>query len=240
MSSRTTNVDSYIVFRSDGFYVLSKPNGIATFPFAAAISSLFKGTGSEVIKPRILRPVHRLDVHTSGSLIVTSNPRLFERLKLAFREHKIKKEYIAVVEGILPKNEGRISLPLSVERSKKTRPHTRVDANGSQAITDYKVVQTYGRFSLVLLKPYTGRTHQLRVHMSHLGAPILGDPWYNPHTTEGESFMFLHAHRITVPSSVTLQDRVIATAPLPCHMQEKIRNMKVPDAFAYLEVSSPK
>ena len=159
---------------------------------------------------------HRLDRDTSGVMILAKNEEVQKFLKRQFQERKVHKTYYAVIEGRLKYDEARIDLPLARDLK---RPTTfRVDPNGKEAETFYKIVKTNDKYSLVELRPTTGRTHQLRVHMKYLGHPILGDPVYGEkiESDEGEDKkrrLFLHASRleITLPGGI----RKVFEVPLP-------------------------
>ena len=151
---------------------------------------------------------HRLDRDTSGVMILAKSEAVQKFLKRQFQDRKVHKTYYAVVEGELKHPEAKIELPLIRDLK---RPTTfRVDPNGKPAETFYKVVKSDGEHSLVELKPVTGRTHQLRVHMKFLGHPILGDRVYDGEKAER---LFLHAKEleITLPGG----KRVTFTAELP-------------------------
>lgn len=124
--------------------------------------------------------VHRLDKETSGIMVVAKNPQSFENLKNQFKERQTKKIYIALVHGQLKTREGEIDVP--VGRLPWNRMRFGVLAGGREAITTYKVVKqlTFDNSQLTLLElePKTGRTHQIRVHLKHIGHPIFGDPLY--------------------------------------------------------------
>ena len=151
---------------------------------------------------------HRLDRDTSGVMILAKSEAVQKFLKRQFQDRKVHKTYYAVVEGELKHPEAKIELPLIRDLK---RPTTfRVDPNGKPAETFYKVVKSDGEHSLVELKPVTGRTHQLRVHMKFLGHPIMGDRVYDGEKAER---LFLHAKEleITLPGG----KRVTFTAELP-------------------------
>lgn len=151
---------------------------------------------------------HRLDRDTSGVMILAKSEEVQKFLKRQFQDRKVHKTYYAVVEGELKHPEAKIELPLIRDLK---RPTTfRVDPNGKPAETFYKVVKSDGEHSLVELKPVTGRTHQLRVHMKFLGHPIMGDRVYDGEKAER---LFLHAKEleITLPGG----KRVTFTAELP-------------------------
>ncbi len=151
--------------------------------------------------------VHRLDRDTSGVVILAKDPETQKMLRKQFQDRKTHKTYYAVVEGRPKQPEALIDLPII--RNYKHPTTFMVDASGKASQTYYKVLQQNDQFSLLELKPKTGRTHQLRVHLQYLGTPILGDSVYG----EASSRLFLHAYQleITIPEG----DRRIFTAPVP-------------------------
>jgi 23S rRNA pseudouridine1911/1915/1917 synthase len=162
--------------------------------------------------------VHRLDRDTSGVIIVAKNPSTKSMLQHQFAERKTHKTYYAVVVGHPEQAHALISVPLT--RNLK-RPTTFIpDANGREATTEYRVIGQNERYSLIELKPRTGRTHQLRIHMAHIGTPILGDPIYNPKSPKADR-MYLHAAalEITIPGG----KRMTFTAPMPESFRDAIR-----------------
>lgn len=152
---------------------------------------------------------HRLDRDTSGVVIIAKSEEAQLFLKKQFKNREVHKTYAAVVEGTPKLDAARIDLPLARDLK---RPTTfRVDPSGKPAETFYKVLKTNGELSLIELKPTTGRTHQLRVHMKYLGHPILGDPVYGENRGKSEKStapenapkrLYLHAKEleITLPS----------------------------------------
>jgi 23S rRNA pseudouridine1911/1915/1917 synthase len=160
--------------------------------------------------------VHRLDRATSGVIICAKTPEALAKLQKQFSQRKAKKQYVAVVQGHLTQEHAVIDMP--IERNPKKPQTFRVGINGKSAVTEYKVVQTSEHYSLVELSPQTGRTHQLRVHLNHLGHPILGDEFYGGKTAER---MFLHAHslEITIPNG----ERMTFTAPVPKEFKEVLK-----------------
>ncbi|MBR2998583.1 RluA family pseudouridine synthase [Candidatus Saccharibacteria bacterium] len=136
--------------------------------------------------------VHRLDRDTSGVVILAKSPEVQSFLKRQFQDRKTHKTYYAVVEGRPKLDEAVLNLPLARDLK---RPTTfRVDANGKEAETYYKVIKSNDKYSLVELKPKTGRTHQLRVHMKYLGHPILGDIVYG----KKDKRLYLHANKLEI------------------------------------------
>ena len=180
-----------VVYEDDNVIVMNKPAGLL---------SMAKGEYCpEVTLEKYGLLVHRLDRDTSGVVILAKTPEVQGFLKKQFQDRKTHKTYYAVVCGQPKLNEARIDLPMARDLK---RPTTfRVDANGKPAETFYKVLKTDGKHSLLELKPTTGRTHQLRVHMKYMGNPILGDPVYG---TESADRLYLHAGalEITLPGGI--------------------------------------
>lgn len=152
--------------------------------------------------------VHRLDRDTSGVVILAKNEETRDFLKKQFQARTAKKTYFAVVSGRPKLDKARIDLPM--KRDLKRPTTFRVDPNGKEAETFYKVVKSNNEYSLVELRPTTGRTHQLRVHMKYLGHPIVGDIVYDG---EKAKRLYLHANKleITLPSG----KREVFEAELP-------------------------
>ena len=147
--------------------------------------------------------VHRLDQPTSGLVIIALSKKMQSEFSSLFRERKIKKEYIAMVEGILPENRGIIDYPLRGDIN--NRPVQIVDfEQGKSAITNWSVIKRMESSTIVSLIPETGRTHQLRVHLKAIGHPIIGDRLYNdncPDELFGE--LKLHAYSLEFDHPVT-------------------------------------
>jgi len=162
-----------------------------------------------------LRPgiVHRLDKDTSGVIIAAWDDEALAFLSEQFKNRKASKTYAALVQGCPSENEGWVEKRIA--RSRRDRKTFTVsDTEGRKSLTYFKVVRSYGKYSLLLLRPKTGRTHQIRVHLKYLGNPVLGDPIYGqrdslfPHST-----LMLHAKRLSLvlPSNV----RTTFRTPLP-------------------------
>lgn len=156
--------------------------------------------------------VHRLDRATSGVMIVAKTPDALAWLQKQFAQRKVKKTYMAVIEGQLNPPEAVIDMP--IERNPKKPQTFRVGGNGKHAITHYKTVETNGKYSLVELKPETGRTHQLRVHLSHQNHPILGDEFYNGHKADR-----LYLHALSLELTLPNRERKAFTSDLPAEFR---------------------
>ena len=196
------DVDLPILYEDDDVIVVNKPSGLLTHA-KGGLSD--EPTVAEIIRPKTSfatdtdRPgiVHRLDRDTSGLLIIAKNPESAAHLQRQFAGRTAKKTYIAITDGKPKLNAAKIDLPIG--RNPSAPSTFRIDPNGKPAQTTYHVLTENDTRSLVELKPTTGRTHQLRVHLAHLNAPILGDRVYGK---SSDCRMMLHAQKleITLPS----------------------------------------
>ncbi len=160
--------------------------------------------------------VHRLDRATSGVMICAKTPTALSWLQKQFSQRKTKKTYFAVVKGHLKQPEALIDMP--IERNPKAPATFRVGVNGKSARTLYKVVEESEHYSLLELKPETGRTHQLRVHLAHLGHPIVGDYMYGGEVSER---LFLHAYQLEL--TLLSRERKVFTAPVPREFKKMLK-----------------
>lgn len=152
--------------------------------------------------------VHRLDRATSGVMICAKTPAALAHLQKQFAKRNVKKTYYAVIEGTLDPAEAIIDMP--IERNPKSPQMFRVGAGGKASKTYYNVIAFNGGYSLVELKPETGRTHQLRVHLDYQGHPIVGDTFYKGEQAER---LFLHAGSLEI--TLLNSERRIFTSPIP-------------------------
>jgi len=195
-----------VIYEDDNVLVLDKPAGLL---------SMAKG---EYCPEPTLEDygllVHRLDRDTSGVVILAKNPETQKMLRKQFQDRKTHKTYYAVVIGHPKLPEAVIDLPIA--RNLKHPTTFQVDQNGKASQTYYQVVAGNDEYSLLELKPKTGRTHQLRVHLKYLGTPILGDPVYSDITKHPAPRLFLHATalEITIPGQDGGERRTF-TAALP-------------------------
>ena len=207
------DVDLPILYEDDDVIVVNKPSGLLTHA-KGGLSD--EPTVAEIIRPKTSfatdtdRPgiVHRLDRDTSGLLIIAKNPESAAHLQRQFAERTAKKTYIAITDSKPKLNAAKIDLPIG--RNPSAPSTFRIDPNGKPAQTTYHVLAENDAQSLVELKPTTGRTHQLRVHLAHLNAPILGDRVYGK---SSDCRMMLHAQKleITLPSG----ERKVFEAAIP-------------------------
>jgi 23S rRNA pseudouridine1911/1915/1917 synthase len=176
--------------------------------------------GAEGLRPGI---VHRLDKETSGVIIAAYDDETLAFLAGQFKSRKAKKTYIAVVNGIPKEKKGRMET--FIIRDPKDRKRFTAAAQGKLALTYYSVIKTWRAHSLVLLRPKTGRTHQLRVHLRYLGHPITGDPVYGyADNFFPQASLMLHARRLAIVLPGENTERVFK-APLPERFTAMIRNL---------------
>jgi tRNA pseudouridine32 synthase/23S rRNA pseudouridine746 synthase len=157
-------------------------------------------------------PMHRIDTDTSGCLLFARNPSARKIFQQAFETRRVRKEYLAVLDGVPLKAEGTIGLALAKISSREEGWRMVPDASGKPAETQWRMLGEKDGKALVQFIPLTGRTHQLRVHAAHgLNAPILGDPVYGGGAKGAR--MMLHASRIVMPRGA--KEAIDVTAPLP-------------------------
>jgi len=167
--------------------------------------------------------VHRLDKDTSGVIIAAFDEETHAFLAEQFKTRKVQKYYIAIVKGEPKEMKGRIET--FIARDPKDRKRFTVAANGRNAITAYKVIKTWKSYSLLLLRPRTGRTHQLRVHLRHIGCPILGDPIYgSADKLFYDAALMLHSKKLSIIPAGEKEERIF-TSPVPPRFAEVIEKL---------------
>ncbi len=200
-----------ILYLDDDVIVVNKPTGVLTHSKGAmndefTVADFFRRyttVGLDSSRPGI---VHRLDRDTSGVIIGARTPESFERLKQQFSDRKAKKTYLAIVTGLPKEPHATIDVPIG--RNPSAPSTFRADSKGKDALTDYRVLATVNNRSLLLLQPHTGRTHQLRVHLAHIGTPIVGDKVYG----KADGRLMLHAYQLEV-TTMPEQRHTFTAAP---------------------------
>lgn len=210
-----------ILYEDDDCLVIDKPAGVlshskGTFNPEATVATFIKTKLTDLDGERA-GIVHRLDRGTSGVMISAKTPTALSWLQKQFAQRKVNKMYYAVVEGHLEPLEAIIDMP--IERHPRVPKTFRTSLSGKPAVTEYKVVKSSQNYDLVELRPQTGRTHQLRVHLKQLGHPILGDTLYSGKPADR---LYLHAEQleITLPN----RQRRVFKASLPSEFRTMIEH----------------
>lgn len=212
-----------VIYEDKDVVVINKPEGVLTHSKGGFNP---EGTVATWLRSRLAKDydpgdnqragiVHRLDRATSGVMICAKTPEALSWLQKQFSQRKVKKSYQAVVVGSLPHREAVIDMP--IERNPRKPQTFRVGAQGKPAVTAYTVEAEGDQYSLVTLRPETGRTHQLRVHLVKIGNPIVGDELY---AGKPNKRMMLHAQslEITLPN----RERKVFTVPTPKSFEELV------------------
>ncbi|ERI08481.1 RluA family pseudouridine synthase [Aneurinibacillus aneurinilyticus] len=226
-----------VLYEDDAVLVVNKPSGLAVHPvkegqnhtLAHGIAYYWKQGG----KPRAVRPVHRLDKDTSGAVLIACNSFIHQLLDKQLRKRTIRRTYLALISGH-PGAEGEtdtITGPIARDSHHPTR--RRVHESGDEAVTHYRVMECFPAVpgildegaSLVEVELETGRTHQIRVHFSHLGFPLVGDTFYGGVRVEEVRRQALHAARLEFDHPVTGK-RQECTAPLPEDMERLLARLR--------------
>lgn len=217
-----------VLYEDDDIIVINKPKGMVVHPgngntngtLVNAVLAKCKGSLSGIggkIRPGI---VHRLDKDTSGVIIVAKNDKAHIEISKQIQERKVKKTYIALVRGVIKENEATINMPIG--RSIQDRKKMAVTKNGKNAITHFKVLKRWDKYTLLEVNLETGRTHQIRVHLSQIGYPIIGDSVYsNGKNTFGVEGQMLHAKQIEFLHPTT-KEKLCINAPLPDYFKKVI------------------
>ena len=228
---KAENIPIDIIYEDDNIIVVNKPKGMVVHPangnpngtLVNAIMAICKDSLSGIggkIRPGI---VHRLDKDTSGLLIIAKNDEAHVNMSEQIKNHEVKKTYIALVRGVIKENEATIDMPIG--RSQSDRKKMAVNKNGKNAVTHIKVLKRYEKYTLLEINIETGRTHQIRVHLSHIGYPIVGDYTYSNGKNEfGVIGQCLHAKRLEFKHPIT-QKEMKLEAPLPEYFEEILKKL---------------
>ena len=221
-----------VLYEDNDIIVVNKPKGLVVHPangnpdgtLVNALMKICKGTLSGIggeIRPGI---VHRLDKDTSGVLIVAKNDKAHLALCKQIKNREVKKTYLALTRGIIKENEATINMPIG--RSTTDRKKMAVVKTGKEAITHFKVLERFKENTLLEINLETGRTHQIRVHLSQIGYPIVGDMVYsNGKNKFGVQGQMLHAWKIKFMHPITGKKKEIE-APLPPYFKDVLEKLK--------------
>jgi 23S rRNA pseudouridine1911/1915/1917 synthase len=228
------SIEVPVLYEDEDMLVVDKPAGLVVHPapghWQGTLVNGLLARGDEfggiagVQRPGI---VHRLDRDTSGLLMVAKNDAAQASLMAQLKARRVKKTYVALVQGDVTAAVGRIEAP--VGRDPRERQRFAVVADGRPAVTGYRVRERFGRWTLLELDLVTGRTHQIRVHLDAIGHPVAGDPVYGTGTSrrgpDGLGRLFLHAWRLelTAPTSGRL---IRVVAPLPTDLEAVLERLR--------------
>lgn len=226
------NIPLDVLYEDEDLLIVNKPKGMVVHPAAGhytgtlvnALMYHCKGELSGI--NGVMRPgiVHRIDMDTTGSLLVCKNDFTHNHIAEQLKEHSITRIYHAIVHGVLKEDEGTIDAPIGrhpIERKKMSIN----EKNGKEAVTHYRVLQRFKNFTYIECQLETGRTHQIRVHMASIRHPLLGDALYGPskcpYKLQGQT---LHAKTIGIVHPRT-GEYLEVEAPLPTYFEELLKKL---------------
>jgi 23S rRNA pseudouridine1911/1915/1917 synthase len=224
-----------VLYEDQDLVAIDKPAGMVVHAGAGVhsgtvVNALLYRFGALSGVAGALRPgiVHRLDRYTSGVLLVAKNDDAHRRLAEQFSGRQIEKVYLALVHGKVKHESGRMDRPIARDPVRRTRMTARLES-GRAAWSEYRVLRRFERFTLLEVRIGTGRTHQIRVHLSSIGHPVAGDPLYGaPAKVEGRPPLgrfFLHARRIRFHQPSTGEE-VVVESPLPAELEEWMEGLE--------------
>ena len=227
------NIPLHILYEDDDLLIINKPKGMVVHPSAGHYSGTLVNALMFYCKDElsgingVMRPgiVHRIDMDTTGSLLVCKNDFSHQHIAQQLKEHSIRRIYHAIVHGVIEEEEGTVDAPIGrhpIERKKMSINYK----NGKEAVTHYKVIQRFKNYTYIQCQLETGRTHQIRVHMASIKHPLLGDQLYgpqkNPFKLQGQS---LHAKIIGIIHPRT-NAYIEADAPLPEYFEKLLKKLE--------------
>lgn len=222
-----------IIYENKQVIVINKPAGMVVHPGAGNYSGTivnallaYDPEIRHVGEPDRPGVVHRLDKDTSGVLIFAKTNEAYRWLVKQFKSRNIRKIYLALVDGHPPTPTGRIEAPIERDTAVRTRMTVGLRGQGKPAVSEYFESQRYKKHSLLEVHPITGRTHQIRVHLSYIGVPVVGDMLYgHRHTSIKLNRFFLHAKSLAVrlPGDRALRE---FEAPLPNELQDVLNTLE--------------
>lgn len=220
-----TKMQLNIIYEDDYLLVLNKPAGIPIHPsmqhYEDSLSNGVKYYFDSIKLNKKIRPVNRLDKDTSGIVIFAKNEYIQECLVRQMKNHCFVKEYIAICNGTPANSKGTIEAPIS--RKPNSIIERCVNPNGDYAVTHYTILKSNSKFSVLHITLETGRTHQIRVHLSYIGNPILGDTLYGS-SSNLIARQALHSYKLSFIHPI-FKTKMILTAPLYNDMEKIISSL---------------
>ena len=227
------DIPLHIVFENDDLLVVNKPAGMVVHPAAGHASGTLvhavlgydgdiEGIGGEE-RPGV---VHRLDKETSGLIVLAKNERAHRWLQDQFRLRTVEKTYLALVDGNPPTPTGRVEAAIGRDPSHRKKMAILPSGKGRESISEYRTLESFKDHTLLEFHPLTGRTHQIRLHCSFLGSPIVGDSIYgHRHPSVKIDRHFLHAAKLSIILPGEAQPRIFE-APLPAELEVVLEEVR--------------
>lgn len=219
-----TNMDLDIIYEDDWFLVVNKQSGIAVHPsslhYSDSLSNGIKFYFDKIGLKKKIRVVNRLDYNTSGIVVFAKCEYIHEQFSKQMMQHIFQKEYLCIINGFLDNSYGIIDLPIG--RKQGSIIERCIDKNGQKSITHYEVLKTFSDYSLVKCILETGRTHQIRVHFSAIGHPLLGDTLYGI-ASNLINRQALHSNKIDLIHPIT-KEHLSFESLLPNDMKKLVLN----------------
>ncbi len=228
----TSRLVPRIIFEDDALIVLNKPAGMAVHGGSGVSRGGIEQMRQEMPQARFLELVHRLDRETSGVLLLAKKRSALTELHRAMRDSDMDKRYLVLVKGKWMNPKQSVKLPLLKYTTADGERRVSVNPEGQSAHTIFTLKKTLGDFSLLEAELKTGRTHQIRVHLAHLGFPIAGDDKYGDFSLNKEVHrrglkrMFLQAYRIAIKNPLS-GEKLLLEAPLPGELESFIKKLEV-------------
>jgi 23S rRNA pseudouridine1911/1915/1917 synthase len=217
-----------VIYEDEDTLVINKPAGLTVHPAPGhpshtLVNAILAHCPGLNMSKELMRPgiVHRLDKDTSGLIVIAKNDFAREYLAAQFKSRTVTKRYLILVKGRLSPEQGIIEAPIG--RDPHRRRRMAVVESGKQAVTQYQVQKYLDSYTLVEVSPLTGRTHQIRVHLSAIGYPVVGDPTYGIKSAHLDR-QFVHAYRLgfRLPSANQYQE---FTSPLPADLEQALEHL---------------
>jgi 23S rRNA pseudouridine1911/1915/1917 synthase len=217
-----------IIYEDEDILVIDKPAGLTVHPAPGhpshtLVNAIVAHCPSLAISNELMRPgiIHRLDKDTSGLIVIAKNDFAREYLAAQFKSRTVTKGYLVLVKGRLSPEQGIIEAPIG--RDPHRRQRMAIVEAGKEATTQYQVRKYLDTYTLVEVIPLTGRTHQIRIHLSAIGYPVVGDPIYGIKSAHLDR-QFIHAYRLgfRLPSTKQYQE---FTSPLPMDLEQALKHL---------------